>query len=56
MTPKQMQKNIEKMQEAIAKQRDRIDAFISEAEALRECCEEASDALLVARDALSQYV
>jgi uncharacterized protein YdcH (DUF465 family) len=40
----------------IAKERDKIDDLISEAEAIRENCDSALTSMVEARDALSQYL
>ena len=40
----------------VAKERDKLDTLISEAEDLREDCEEAWDHMQRARDALSEMV
>lgn len=49
-------KKIEKHQQAVAKQRDSLDDFISEIEGLKFSCESAWDDLQRARDALSELV
>jgi hypothetical protein len=49
-----MMRAIEKRQEAVGKERDKLDDMILELEALRECCARAYDDLGHARDALSE--
>ena len=51
-----IQREIEKRQKAIAKERDKLDELISELTSLRDCCERAWDDLQMARDALSELV
>lgn len=47
---------IDKRQEAIAKERDKLDEAIAEMIGLRECCDRAWNNLQDARDALSELV
>jgi DNA repair exonuclease SbcCD ATPase subunit len=47
---------ITKRQEAIGKERDKLDDLISELETLKSDCSEAYNALQEARDALSRLV
>ena len=47
---------ISKRQEAVGKERDKLDELIGDLTALKEDCEEAFDALQTARDALSRLV
>jgi septal ring factor EnvC (AmiA/AmiB activator) len=47
---------IAKRQEAVGKERDKLDDLISDLQSLKEDCEEAHDALQAARDALSRLV
>ena len=49
-------KTIEKRQQAIAKERDKLDEVIAEMEGLKESCDRAHDSLQHARDALSELV
>jgi hypothetical protein len=49
-------KQIEVRQTAIAKERDKLDAMISEMAELKDCCDRAWDDLQSARDALSEMV
>lgn len=56
MNLKALEKQIETRQKAVAKERDRIDALLSEFDGLRESCDRAWDALQDARDALSELV
>lgn len=53
---KSINKKIENHQQAVAKERDRLDAFIDELEGLKHSCDQAWDALQDARDALSELV
>jgi hypothetical protein len=56
MTIGKMLKVIEARQTGVAKERDKLDAAISEMEDLRDSCNRAWDALQDARDALSELV
>jgi hypothetical protein len=47
---------IKKRQDAVAKERDRLDDMICELEGLRDCSQRAWDCLQDARDALSELV
>ncbi len=47
---------IAKREEAVGKERDKLDELISELQSLRDDCEEAFDALQTARDALSRLL
>lgn len=49
-------KSIEKHMERIAADRDKLDDFIDTLQALKEDCDNAYDALITARDALSELV
>lgn len=49
-------RKIEERQNAVAKERDKLDALIGEIEELRECCDRAYYDLQNARDALSELV
>ena len=49
-------REIERRQNAIAKERDRLDAAISEMEELKDSCERAYEDMQNARDALSELV
>lgn len=49
-------KQIERRKNSVAKERDKLDAMISEMEDLREDCDEAWRLLDDARDALSRIV
>ena len=51
-----IQKGIEKHMAKVAKTRDQLDEFISDMQALKEDCDKAYDALIDARDALSEMV
>lgn len=56
MNIKQAIKEIEKRQEAVGKERDRLDDLIRDLTSLKEDCDEAYDSLQTARDALSRLV
>lgn len=47
---------LEARQDAVAKERNKLDTFLDEAEMLRDSCERAWDSLQDARDALSELV
>lgn len=49
-------RQIKKRQDAIAKERDKLDAAIDELKGLKESCDRAYDYLQDARDALSELV
>jgi hypothetical protein len=49
-------RKIKERQDAVAKERDKLDAVIGELEDLRECCDRAYSDLQSARDALSELV
>lgn len=49
-------KELERRQTAIAKERDKLDAAISEMEMLKENCDMAWESLQHARDVLSELV
>lgn len=49
-------KQIDERMKGVASERDKLDEMISTAEALKEDCENAYDALQDARDALSELV
>lgn len=51
-----MIKEINKMQEAVAAERDKLDELIGEMESLREDCANAWHSLQDARDSLSEMV
>ncbi len=55
-TVKSWDAKIKARQEAVAKERDKIDEVIDEINGLRESCDRAWDALQSARDALSELV
>ncbi len=54
MNYKTIEKKIAKHQANIAKERDKLDDFISSISALREDCDEAFESLQDARDTLSR--
>ena len=56
MTPTAIEKQIAKRQEAVAKERDKLDDFIAHLTDLREDCDNAWNCLQDARDALSELV
>ena len=56
MKTKKMIFEIDRRMKAVAEERDKLDAFISEVSDLREDCDEAWDHLQRARDALSELV
>lgn len=47
---------IAKRQDAVGKERDKLDELISDLQSLKDDCDEAFDALQTARDALSRLV
>lgn len=51
-----MMKELKTRQDAVAKERDKLDEFIDELAGLKESCNRAWDALQEARDALSELV
>lgn len=53
---RKIDKQVEKFQQAIASDRDKLDDYISELEGLSENCQDAWDSLQNARDALSEAV
>lgn len=55
-TIKSWDTKIKARQDAVAKERDKLDADIEELSMLRESCDRAWDALQTARDALSELV
>ena len=55
-TVKSWDAKIEARQQAVAKERDKLDEVIQEIVMLRESCDKAWDALQDARDALSELV
>ncbi len=56
MKIKKVIKQIKKRENAVAKERDKLDELISELGDLREDCDEAWENLQSARDALSELV
>lgn len=56
MNIKQALRELDRRQKAVAAERDKLDEAIEEMEALRDSCARAHDALLSARDALSELV
>ena len=56
MTPKQLIKRLKSMQDRIAKDRDKLQDLVSEGEMLIENCDEATDNLERAINALSELV
>jgi hypothetical protein len=49
-------KQIKTRQDAVARERDKLDVMISEMTDLKECCDRAWDDLQSARDSLSELV
>lgn len=56
MTNKKIIEGIKERMDAVAKERDTLDEFISELNDLREDCDNAWECLQQARDALSELV